>query len=188
VKRCNVCGAVKALAEFYAQKGGRDGRRPECKQCNLARRKRWYAANKEREIARVTAWQQANPDKVKAWKAKHRDRLNRQLREIHLRNKFGITQGEYEAMLERQGGGCAICGDPPPASSSLHVDHDHGTGEIRALLCVRCNNGIGLFREQPRLLRRAATYVTVEPRLRSARDALVELAQEHARALVKAGI
>ena len=57
-----------------------------------------------------------------------------------------------------------------------------------SLLCVRCYNGIGLVRVQPRLLRRAATYVTVEPRLRSARAELDDLARERARALVKAGI
>jgi hypothetical protein len=188
VKRCKKCGARKPLDEFYAEKTARDGHRPECKACALEYRKAWYRRNRERSIATVRAWQQANPDKVKAWRSKNRDRRNRQMREIHLRSKFDLTPAQYDAMLERQGGGCAICGDPPPATSSLHVDHDHGTGEIRALLCVRCNNGIGLFREQPRLLRRAATYVTVEPRLRSTRDELTELARARARELVKASI
>ena len=85
------------------------------------------------------------------------------------------------------GGGCAICGDPARADSSLHVDHDHGSGEIRGLLCMRGNNGIGLLKENPRLLRRAATYLVLEPRARSEHDELDELARERARALVKAG-
>jgi hypothetical protein len=188
VKRCRRCGEDKPLDEFYAEKSGRDGRRPECKACTAAQRKQWYAANKEREIARVRAWQQANPDRVKASQHKNREQRNRKMRELHLRNKFDLTPAQYDQMLDRQGGGCAICGDPARADSSLHVDHDHGSGEIRGLLCMRCNNAIGLLKEDPCLLRRAANYVVLEPRARSARDELTALAQERARALVKAGI
>ena len=45
------------------------------------------------------------------------------------------------------------------------MDHDHGTGRVRALLCVRCNNGIALFDEDPALLRYAADYVAIARRL-----------------------
>ena len=60
-------------------------------------------------------------------------------------------------MLAAQGGLCAVCGDEPPpggikASSRLHVDHDHATGKVRALLCTRCNRGIGYMRDRPGLL------------------------------------
>ncbi len=78
----------------------------------------------------------------------------------HLKRKFGITLADYDRILEEQGGRCAICGDDP-GDVTLHVDHDHDTGEIRALLCIRCNNGIGLFRESPELFDAAATYVGV---------------------------
>jgi hypothetical protein len=39
------------------------------------------------------------------------------------------------------------------------VDHDHTTGRIRGLLCTRCNAAIGLFEENPRLLRQAVGYL-----------------------------
>lgn len=45
-----------------------------------------------------------------------------------------LAPGEYERMLEAQGGGCAICGSPGK-TRRLHVDHDHRTGRIRGLLC-----------------------------------------------------
>lgn len=88
-------------------------------------------------------------------------------REINLRQnlaQYGITPDEYRAMLVTQGGRCAVCGDEPPpdgikASSRLHVDHDHATGMVRALLCNRCNRGIGYMRDRPDLLRLAAEYV-----------------------------
>ena len=44
-------------------------------------------------------------------------------------------------MLAAQGGGCAICGRPPKRTS-LHVDHDHETGDAR-ILCFNCNDALG---------------------------------------------
>jgi hypothetical protein len=174
---------VKALDDFYGEKGGRDGKRPECKSCTNARRKQWYEKNRDREIARVRAWQQANPQRVQAWRKKNRDRLNKQVRQIHLRNKFGLTVQQYDRILERQGGVCALCAASPTPGISLHVDHDHGTGDIRGLLCVRCNNALGLFREDPALLKRAARYVTGDARHRSQRTSWERLARQRALAL-----
>ena len=52
---------------------------------------------------------------------------------------FVATQRDnYEALLELQGGGCAICG-APPKTRRLHIDHDHKTMTLRGLLCHRCN-------------------------------------------------
>jgi len=161
----------------------KDGRRPECKACFDARRRRWYEKNREREIARVRSWQRANPERVKAWREKNRDRRLEKMREIHLRNKFGLTPDKYDRILESQGGVCALCECPPTPGISLHVDHDHGTGEIRGLLCVRCNNALGLFREDPDLLRRAARYVTADAKHRSQRTRSERLTRQRARAL-----
>jgi hypothetical protein len=68
---------------------------------------------------------------------------------------------DREELLLRQGGGCAICGRTP-GKISLHVDHDHETGEIRGLLCVGCNNALGQFRDDLRLLVRAGEYVQAD--------------------------
>ena len=59
-------------------------------------------------------------------------------------------------MLEEQGGVCAICKTAP----AVHVDHDHATGAVRALLCFNCNGGLGQFKDDPAVLRAAAEYVT----------------------------
>ncbi|RBY97482.1 endonuclease [Blastococcus sp. TF02-8] len=76
-------------------------------------------------------------------------------RTYHLRRRYGITAAEADAMLATQGGVCAICRAAPAA----HVDHDHDSGAVRALLCFNCNGGLGQFRDDPWLLRRAAFYV-----------------------------
>ena len=159
MKRCKKCGESKPLDAFYREQGCRDGLRPECKTCNLAARKRWYSANREREIARVKAWQQANPEKVNAAHRAGRKADPKRQRDGHLRRTFGLSLAEYDDLLARQGGKCAICGRPPREGSSLHVDHDHETGEVRGLLCFRCNGGLGQFAEDGDRLRLAAEYL-----------------------------
>ena len=63
-------------------------------------------------------------------------------------------------MLKSQQGTCLICGRPP-GKYRLSVDHSHETGEVRGLLCARCNRGIGLFWDDPVIFRRAADYLEV---------------------------
>jgi hypothetical protein len=72
-------------------------------------------------------------------------------------------------MLEAQGGLCAICRAAPAA----HVDHDHVTGAVRALLSFNCNGGLGQFKDDPFLLRMAAFYVESHVQ-RQAIDRLVD--------------
>jgi hypothetical protein len=55
-----------------------------------------------------------------------------------LKRRYGITPEQYQKMLDRQGGICAICGRPPK-TLRLSVDHDHRTGRVRGLLCYQCN-------------------------------------------------
>jgi Recombination endonuclease VII len=50
---------------------------------------------------------------------------------------------------------CAICG----SEENLHIDHDHNTGKIRALLCRSCNIGLGHFKDEPSLLVRGVDYL-----------------------------
>jgi len=160
-KRCNKCGVMKSLEEFYRASGMRDGYRGDCKLCNAAASRARYEADRVAEIARVKRWQQANADRVNAY---HRERradpeVKRQARAYHLMRTFGITIEQYEAILAGQGGVCAICGRAPSESISLHVDHDHETGRIRGLLCFRCNNSLGDLDDDPALLQSALSYV-----------------------------
>src|SRR6478752_9570861 len=139
----------------------RDGHRSECKTCHQAKQQRWYQANREHAIAEVKRWQQENKEHLHEYRREYRQRRKVEERDAYLRRTFGITQGDYEGLLARQGGGCAICGKQP-GKISLHVDHDHATGEVRGLLCVGCNNSLGQFHDDPRLLLRAIEYVDGE--------------------------
>lgn len=86
------------------------------------------------------------------------------IRDKQLRRMFGIGSTEYDAKLKEQDGLCAICGEPETTVRKgrilpLNVDHNHATGAVRDLLCGSCNRGLGKFRDQPSLLRKAASYL-----------------------------
>lgn len=76
-------------------------------------------------------------------------------RDYHLVARYGITSADVDQMVADQGGRCAICQRPDPT----HLDHDHDNGRVRGVLCVSCNNGLGLFRDDPKRLRMAARYL-----------------------------
>ena len=65
-------------------------------------------------------------------------------REAHLKRRYGLSEQQFNDLLTQQGGGCKICGTVV-SKKSLHVDHDHHTGAIRGILCVRCNMGLGIY-------------------------------------------
>jgi hypothetical protein len=161
VKRCVKCGDSKPIEQFYRSGGMADGRRNDCIACNLAAKKARTALDPQANRDRVKKWQDENPERLKAYQREYRQRPERKAaeREGHLKRKYGITVADYERMLEAQNGVCAICGEPRPEERTLHIDHDHATGAIRGLLCFRCNNALGDFREEYELFQRAADYL-----------------------------
>ena len=178
MKACNNCGDVKPLDAFYANPRGRGGLRPECKECTKRRRREWYIENSKREVERVRQWALANPDKIAERIVAARGSAQKRLsdRKSYLKRKYGMTIADYDRMHDEQGGVCAICSEPRPEERTLHVDHDHETGVIRGLLCFRCNNALGDFREEYDLFQRAADYLDRDDELAAlARERLVGL-------------
>lgn len=85
---------------------------------------------------------------------------NRRRRENHLRKKYGISISDFDAILERQRYECAICEAHFSSSSQrFAVDHDHHSGRVRGILCVRCNAALGMLGEDPHLFARALDYL-----------------------------
>lgn len=139
-KVCSGCGESKPRTEFNKQSRAFDGLQPACRKCTQARDK----------------------------KRRESDATKARARETWLMRGFGMSIADYDALLESQDGGCAICGSKDArqhnwgkkgTKSNLAVDHDHGTGEIRGLLCGPCNAALGGFQDSPELLRRAADYL-----------------------------
>jgi hypothetical protein len=87
----------------------------------------------------------------------------------NMKHKYGVTREQYEEMLRAQDGVCAICrGDQQHTTSHsggereiarFCLDHDHATGEVRALLCTRCNCLLGYAEDDVERLMAAAAYL-----------------------------
>src|SRR4051812_36828660 len=161
MKRCVKCGVMKSLAEFYAERSARDGRRNDCKACNLAAKAARHAANPAPGRERAKQWNRDNAERYAARMEQYRQSGKKKVadRKSHLKRTFGLTVEQYDEMLAAQGGGCAICRCPPREDSSLHVDHDHRTGRVRGILCFRCNNAIGDLDESIDTVRAALDYL-----------------------------
>lgn len=161
MRTCPECGETKPLDGFNAEKRGREGRSARCKECrNRQLRQRWKddPEYRIRKRAASKAWADAHP-----WPGGRYARY----RDATLKRNYGITHEDYEQRLADQGGGCAICGDPPPDNRCYPVDHDHNCcpkeqtcGKcLRGILCVKCNVGLGNYRDRPDLLIKAAEYL-----------------------------
>jgi hypothetical protein len=78
--------------------------------------------------------------------------------------KFGMTIDEYYALEKKQNGRCAICKtDRPGGRGRWHIDHNHETGQVRGLLCQKCNMGLGLLEHNYERLVRAHQYLLDHP-------------------------
>ena len=134
IRRCRTCKVVKPYSEFSCTPSGKtiDRVANECKDCMLTRK-----------------------------------------RDNYMHRKYGITLEEYATLYEAQADCCAICsatGKSAATEQSDHskhgshsgvlvVDHCHTTGQARALLCAPCNWGLGHFRDDTTVLRKAIAYL-----------------------------
>lgn len=69
--------------------------------------------------------------------------------------RYGIDTETFLGMISDQNGTCALCLKKP----AKHLDHDHASGKIRAILCFSCNRGLGKFEDNPIVMRRAVAYL-----------------------------
>ena len=81
-----------------------------------------------------------------------------------LKKYYGVTLDWYKEQYAKQGGACAICNKPETSVIrgkvlSLAVDHCHDTGKVRGLLCIPCNQGIGMLKHNRDLLQKAIAYL-----------------------------
>ena len=149
MKKCNKCKRYKGKSEFYKHKRCKDGLAPVCKLCISKYLKDYYIKNKRKIIYRESKKYIINsPDKNKARKYK---------RAISLRYRYKKSEEEYEAQYYKQKGRCAIC--RKKSSRNLFLDHDHETGKIRGLLCIKCNFGIAFLNDNIEIMKNAIRYI-----------------------------
>lgn len=88
----------------------------------------------------TTCYQRQRRANDPIYRQRHRDR-NRESRRKVL---YGVDSVTYERMLQEQNELCKIC-KHAESGKQLAVDHDWETGEIRGLLCFRCNTKLGWY-------------------------------------------
>lgn len=163
-KACSLCKVVKPASAFRKDAYNPDGLRASCRACV---KKRYQDV----EIPAEKLCTGCNTIKSKDEFASHRTRydgLNYWCRECakwhQIKHKYGLTKEEYLAMLEAQNHSCAVCDIhiddyDHGRHSGFVVDHCHDTGDVRGLLCSHCNSGLGHFRDDPEILRKAVIYL-----------------------------
>jgi hypothetical protein len=133
---CVKCNKTKPETDYYKASHDPSKRRSTCKACWTSLyggfRPIWYEKNKEGHC-----------------------------RDYAFRRKYGITLDEYEAMLARQKGLCAICQQPPSGKVRVRlcVDHNHTTDMARELLCTSCNTWVGMLETKPEVVEAAKKYL-----------------------------
>jgi hypothetical protein len=134
-------------------------------EAKVAAKRRYYERNREECIERSRRWRENNRERynehMKTHKEKHSPEfLKRRARGYALMRDFGITLEQYDELLEKQNGCCAICQRHHALfEKHLSVDHSHKTKRIRGLLCTHCNYRLVARHEDGELLRRIADYV-----------------------------
>jgi hypothetical protein len=127
-KPCARCREILPLEDFRIRDGGK-GKYHEsyCIPCTRSYTREWH---------------ERNPGKQ---------------RQYRLLQRYGMSEDDFEAMLEMQDGKCAVCEEVP--ERQIHIDHDHVTGEVRGLLCFRCNITLGKVGDDPDLLQKMIEYL-----------------------------
>lgn len=127
--------------EEIAMKGKEYRKIPKVIESNLERGRKYRETHREHVNEKARLWKRTHPDRA---------------RNSYYLKTYGISLEEYNNMFEEQEGKCAICGK---YYTTLHVDHNHKTGDLRGLLCRNCNVGIGLLHEDREILINALDYL-----------------------------
>lgn len=131
---CARCELSQDLYQYGVYKyKGRDIRRKTCNSCRRAYEAARYKADPSLQT------------KKRAVALAH-----------HFKSSYGLTTEQVLAMEEAQGYKCLICNE---TADKLHVDHCHGGGHVRGLLCGTCNRGLGMFKDNPENFQRAIQYL-----------------------------
>lgn len=136
----------------------KDPQCPAAKASNKRRQRRYYKKNKEKidedTKRRHKEYYEQNKNN---WKT----RYNKLRVALRRKQKYGVTEEDYDNMLKAQKNSCAICKkSTEELGYQLCVDHCHKTNVVRGLLCHNCNKGIGMLQDSIPYLKKAIKYLS----------------------------
>jgi len=114
--------------------------------------------HRERQRKLMAKWRANNPEKDREADRRYKEKSKHKRRETQYQKKYGITVAQFDKMFAEQGECCALCkGDA--GKNGWQVDHCHTNGDVRGILCHRCNLALGLFQDDVQRLREAINYL-----------------------------
>ena len=129
LKHCPRCDTSKPFAEFRENASRKGGLQTYCSPCETDYQRKWRDTPEYRAYAKT-------------------------------KRRRGFTQEQADTLLASQGGVCGICGSHSSGSGKdWYMDHNHVTGEVRGMLCVTCNSGLGFFKDSLEVLSKAIKYL-----------------------------
>ena len=138
-KVCTHCLMEKPLEKFSFADKKNGYRKSRCKECIS------IIESKEK------GWRKRRGFKGEERKSKYQTKY-----EYHIHYTYNLSLEDYDNLKDRQNGECAICGQ----KNNLVVDHCHTTGNVRGLLCQKCNKGIGMLGDTKESLEKAFKYLS----------------------------
>lgn len=131
---CGKCHQELPVSEFNKDRSRKSGYAWHCKKCRKEYDQGYHSDNRTERLENM--------------------------RKVSYARRYKISIEQYDAMFEQQNNQCAICGDSAGYKGKrLAVDHNHETGEIRGLLCDRCNLVLGKVKDNPDLLAEMVAYL-----------------------------
>jgi len=132
-KACSKCKKEKIISEFYSDISNPSGLHSHCKVC-------------KNEASKI--WKNNNPYKRKAH---------------NIKTRYGLIYEDFIKMHELQDSKCPGCNEKISiiigSENPAVIDHNHETGDIRSLLCNKCNQVIGLVKEKQTTLENLSNYL-----------------------------
>ena len=131
-RECTACGTYKLWSKFHRNKNGYYGYGPRCIACRSAELRTYTKKNK---------------------KHVRRSRYN-----SRIKREYGIDIDDHDKLREHNDSKCWICSGGT-SKNFLAVDHNHKNGNVRGLLCARCNTALARMMDKVENMERAVEYM-----------------------------
>jgi len=174
MKRCWKCKTFLPVTFFAKDNTRKDNLSPRCRKCQSKYYKLYLDANRDKILKKRNERYRI---KYKEHYANYYCTNKVKTMEKERFRKYKISTSIFHSMLEYQDGRCAICGFDFSLTESAkkcdrpHIDHNHKTGNIRGLLCGKCNLALGLMEDDPDTLIAAANYI--KSRIKQSHKAMI---------------
>ena len=165
-KFCYKCLQYLPLKLFSPSKRGAHGLQSRCKICRNKTSVIYNSLNKDK----IKKKYNENIEFIRKRDVGRNNTITKNgltsARERTIKTRYKITAEEYLQMIEDQDNKCAICRKEETAKSryggirALNIDHHHESGRVRGLLCTRCNQAIGLLKDDIELFKNTVDYLT----------------------------